>query len=99
MRRQVSVAAIAIGHPVMAAAIGHFDRKRPARARHARDKPGRLQDGFRDLIGKFLLRRIIKMAPEECKPRSQTNARARRGNAEQFILVKHDLFRRSHLSD
>jgi hypothetical protein len=85
----VQVASIAVGHPAEAAAIGHFDRKRSARARHARDKPGRLQEGYRNLVGKGALRCIIEMALEEGQPRSQTKTSPRWGDAGQFTLLSH----------
>jgi hypothetical protein len=50
-----------------------------------------LQDGFRNLVGKGALRRVIKMALVEGQPRSQTMTTPRRGDAGQFTLLSHNL--------
>jgi len=68
MGRLIAIASIAVGHPSEATTIGHLDRERLTRARHARQKPGRLQDHLRDLPGKCLLRCIVEIAPEEDEP-------------------------------
>jgi hypothetical protein len=78
MRRLITIASIAVRYPSEATAIGHLDRERFTRARHARQKPGRLQDGFRDLPGKCLLRRVIEIAPKKGEPRRQTFGNRRR---------------------
>jgi hypothetical protein len=57
-------------------------------ARHAGHEPRRLQDQFRNLSGKCLLRRVIEITPEKGKPRRQTFGGRRLEGFEQ-ILHEH----------
>jgi hypothetical protein len=85
MRRLITIASIVAGYPSKAAAIGHLDRERFTRARHARHEPGRLHDQFRNLSGKRLLRRVIKIALEKGEPRRQTFGGRRLDWFEQIL--------------